>query len=295
MPRLARPLATGAALLLAAAAHAAPRGPAFEVCLLENNLPYSERGSGTGFDVDVARAVARAGGRELKPHWIANATRITELDESDLPLARLAREDCDAIFSVPGPAADSLGSRDDLVLSAPYYGAAFELVTCDAAVPVTLAALRGRPVAIQSQTVAHFAVSAVGAEPRTYFALDQAFLAVPDGAAEAALLWGPGAGYFLRRARLSGEVLRRPALKPCALAAGYAPPQALRWNLHVALRARDKRLLADVEKALAAMRESGALAAIKRDYGIPDRAPFDTVYTREAVDALRREAATPPP
>lgn len=278
------------AALPAAAGGGVVRGPAFEVCMLENNAPYAERASSSGFDIAVGSAIASATGRELKPHWIANDTRITEIDETDLPVTRLVRGQCDAILSVPGPVEHAFGGREDVVLSEPYYGAGFELVTCGGDVPLDIRALGGRTVAIRSQTVAHFALSAVGAEPRTYFSLGEAFAAVPAGDAEAALLWGPGIGFLLRRARISGEVKRRPELAPCGIAAGYVPPRALRWNLHVALRARDRRLRADVDKALVTLRDTGELAKMMSGFGIPQHAPFDTVYGPGALDALREKA-----
>lgn len=253
---------------------------ALRVCVLEHNAPYALR-AGTepsGFDVETARAVAGALGRPLEFVWTNNDPAIHEIDDSDFPTRKLSRSQCDAIFSVPGPAGDSLGQAKSLTLGAPYYGAAFHLVSCGGDVAPQLRALRGHTVAIQSQTVAHFALLTVKAQPRNYFDLKSAIDGVRTNDAEAGLLWGPTTGWQLQQAG-KGE-------KACAFVPGYEPPQALRWNQHVATRKTDEALRADVDRALATLNTSGELGRIAARYGMPLHAPFSSTYSLQAVNAL---------
>ncbi|MCB1747287.1 MAG: transporter substrate-binding domain-containing protein [Gammaproteobacteria bacterium] len=294
MSAAGRAWANGAAALVAlfasmAAVAAGPTAaPALKVCMLANSMPYSARAGATGFDVDVAAAVAAEAGYRLEPVWIDAPDTIQELDEGDMPLERLAREDCDAIFSVPGPAAETLRGHDALTLGAPYYGAAFELMRCKPDTPGNFRALRGQRVAIQSQTVAHFALLTVKAEPRNYFSLGQAFDAVRAGDVDAALLWGPALGYHLRMLRVSGLALREPAFAACELVAGYEPPTATRWNLHVATRKERTRMREHIDQALAHLAKEGRLAKLAEAWGVPWHAPFDGTYSLGALDELRR-------
>lgn len=270
----------------------ARRAP-LKICVLEHNLPYSERSNVSGFDIAVAAAVAGRTGHRVVPVWSARGGAIQEIDDSDIPTARLARGDCDAIFSVPGPAPDTLRGNDALRLGAPYYGAAFELLACRADVPAELPALRDRTVAIHSQTVAHFAALAVAAEPRNYFTFQDAFRAVLGGDVDAGLLWGPSIGWQLRLGRTAGLALRDAAFAACAIVPDYEPPAALRWNQHVATRAESTRLRTLIDEALGELDASGELAELAGDWGIPWHRPFDRAYSQGALDELRRGAGQP--
>ena len=267
---------------------ATTRGAPLRVCLLERNLPYSERSKAGGFDAAVAAAVAAQTGHAFVPVWVESHENIQDIDDSDLPTGRLARGACDAIFSMPGPAAETLRGNDRLRFGAPYYGAAFEILACKPDVPGDLRALRGREVAIQSQTVAHFALLTVKAEPRNYFSLRDAFAALLEGTVDAGLLWGPTVGWQLRLGQASGLALRDPAFAACSFVAGYEPPQALRWNLHVATRSESSRLRERIDTALADLAATGELEKLALGWGIPWHPPFDGTYSLGALDELRR-------
>ena len=96
------------------------------VCFLENDLPYSSSKDNSGFDIDTAKVVAQELGKSLTPVWTKNFTKIDEIEESDFPTHKLARNECDAIFSIPGQ--DAIKTAPKLAIGAPYYGAAFELI-----------------------------------------------------------------------------------------------------------------------------------------------------------------------
>ncbi|MBI3301722.1 MAG: transporter substrate-binding domain-containing protein [Deltaproteobacteria bacterium] len=248
---------------------------ALRVCLLEDNLPSSSRRDNSGFDLDTAKAVAEALGRPLAPVWVKNDSRITEIEDSDFPLRRLSRNECDSIFSVPG--AEAVKDSPKLTVGAPYYGAAFELVGRDGNAPASLAALGDTPVAVQSQTIANFVLNARKAKMRTFFSVEEALGGLVKGEATAALLWGPTTGWYLHN---------HPEMK-LVFAAGYEPPAAVRWNEHVATRKSDTALREAIDKTLAQLDASGTLRTLLTRYGIPFHRPFDTTYSLAEMQKLR--------
>lgn len=282
-------LAAGTATLAAehasapsAVAGSAPAGgsamppPPLRLCALANSLPYSAREGERGFDLEVARALAGGLGRGLEVQWTDNGTGLQEIDESDYPLRRLVRGDCDLLLSVPGPAREVLKETPALALGQPYYGAAFELIG-PPGTSAQLKALRAKPVAIQAQTVASFAIAILQGKQRTYFSAAQALEGVARGEAVAALVWGPAAGWALKQS---------PALK-LGIAEAYVPPAALAWNLHIATRLQDEVLRADVDRVLARLASEGELAAIGAHWGIPLHQPFAATYSLTEINKLR--------
>ena len=250
----------------------------FRPCLLTNNPPYSLQqdngGTDLGADFDTAKAVAEAIGRSFAPVWIKNETRITEIDETDLPLRQLARGDCDAIFSAPGEEAIKESSK--LAIGKPYYGAGFELVgPADNAQP-SLDTIGDKAVAVQAQTIANFMLSARKIKTFTVFSLEEAFQAVKTGQAGAALIWGPKAGAYLRA---------HPDLQ-LAISPGSIPPTVVRWNESVVTRQDDAELRQAVDEALGKLAESGTLKTLLEKYGVPAHRPFDSVYSFAEMQQL---------
>lgn len=246
----------------------------FRVCFLANNLPYSSQQDNSGFDVDTAKAVAEALGKPLVPVWTKNFTRIDELEESDFPTRKLARNECDALFSIPGP--DAIKDSPKLALGAPYYGAAFELIGPNQNAPNTLTALGTTPVAIQSQTIANFVLHARKTPIRTFFSTEEALNGVVKGDAALALLWGPAAGWHLRN---------HPELK-LFFVSGYEPPSVVRWNEHAGTRQTDMALREAMDAALKKLDAAGTLQELAKRYGMPLHKPFDTTYSLTEMQKL---------
>lgn len=249
------------------------------VCLLTNNLPYSSRSEVKGFDLDTASAVAKQIGRSLEVTWAQNSADIHEIEDDDFRLPKLARGECDVAFSIAGPGRDISGEGKALVLGEAYYGAAFELVGCAGDPPERLWALRGRTVAIQSQSVAHFALLRVQANPQSYFTVGDAIEGVLSGESDSGLLWGPTAGWRIQEGGYGH----------CHFSPNYFPPAAVRWNLHAVTREKDAELRSEVDTALLALVTNGRLQEIGRDYGVPVRKPFDSTYSMGALNALQWE------
>ena len=246
---------------------------ALRACLLANNLPYSSQQDENGFDFDTAKAVAETMGRSFVPVWIKNDTRITEIDETDMPLQRLSGGECDVIFSVPGE--EALKEVPKLAVGAAYYGAGFELVGPVENGPENLDAVGDKPIAVRAQTIANFMLSARKIETFTIFSLEDALKALTSGEAGAALLWGPKAGWHLHT---------HPDLQLKVV--GVDPPSVVRWNESAATRQDDAELRQAIDAALNTLGEAGTLKTLLEKYGMPAHGPFDTTYSFAEMQQL---------
>ncbi len=247
------------------------------VCLLEDNLPYSGKATIDGFDYELGAKVAKTMGREFVPVWVPNSTQIQEI-ESDYPFRRLAKGECDVILSVPGTSESFEESGKTIVLGPAYYAAAFELISFSDETSTNLRRLRSKNVAIQSQTVAHFALKMLGAKSKTYFSAADAINGVFNGEADAGLLWGPTAGWLLR-----GSDQERSG----GFVDNYEPPIALRWNVHFVTLSSNEVLRRQVGDILADIDASGELSGLMKKYNLPDRRPYAQTYTLGALNELQ--------
>jgi ABC-type amino acid transport substrate-binding protein len=239
------------------------------VCLLEDDAPRAQRTTGRGFDLDVLKAIAADAGATLEPVWIPSHPGFSEIEASDLPLPRVARGECDAAASVPG--ADSLGRlRDQLALSRPYYGAAFELLAA-ADGPSTLGQLGGRRVGVQLQSFAHLVAQSLQLDWRVRPTPRETLELLDTHEVDAVLVWGPALAPLGRAPRPD-----------------WTPPRALRWNEHVAVR-RGSPWLAPIDRALERLAAEGEIERWAREHGMPAHAPFATVSDASALGELRRE------
>lgn len=240
-------------------------GGQLRVCFLGNNLPFSSQHDERGFDVDVARAVAKTMGRTLVPVWVRNDERITEVDESDFPLRRLSRNECDAILSVPGR--DAVREASNVTVGNAYYGAAFELLGREGQTPASLHDIEHQVVAVQAQTIASFILESLKISMQTFFSTEESLAAVATGDAELAFVWGPTAGWYAKQE--PGTKLTFATAEPISVA---------RWNEHVATRTEDEALRTALDAALTTLRRSGELKAIAQRYGVPFYPPFEKTY-----------------
>ena len=247
------------------------------ICLLDDNMPYSGKVTSNGFDYDLGARLAERMGRKFVPVWVSNSTQIQEI-ESDYPFRRLAKGECDVILSVPGTSESFEEGGKTIVLGPAYYAAAFELISFSEETSTNLRRLRSKNVAIQSQTVAHFALKMLGAKSKTYFSAADAISGVASGEADAGLLWGPTAGWLLRE---SDEQ------RPRGFVDNYEPAIALRWNVHFVTLSSNDILRRQVGDILADIDASGELSGLMKKYNLPDRRPYAQTYTLGALNELQ--------
>ena len=275
-----------ATLVLAAfaPAHAVPSAaPAAEattaplrVCADPDNMPYS-RADGQGFELAVARLVADDLHRSLEVAWVPQMRGFVRKS--------LGEGLCDALLGVPAGYERVLATR-------PYYRSTYVIVTrADVADPLrSLDDPRLPTLAIGVQLVGDdpsttppgLALARNGAVQHVvgYPVLgetpsaERATADVVAGRLDAAILWGPQAGYFAARS-------------PVAVRVAVAdPPQAsdLRFDFAIAMGVRrgDNALRDALDGALA--RRAADIRTVLEQYAVPQQ-PLDDAAARPVAGA----------
>jgi polar amino acid transport system substrate-binding protein len=219
-------------------------------------------GSPQGLDVAVARLVCQKLDRSFEVHWCANA----------LCARNCLREGrCDVILGQP---LDEGGAKD-IAWSVPYAGSQFGLVVPrDARGIRSLADLVGKRVGIVGGTVSlpenkHAVLPFRSRED----VLDQFTAEKLDAA-------------FIDADFAAWHLHANPKLN-LRLVEEYVPRE--HWNMALAVRADNARLLVEINKALAELAESGELKKAYAEVGVPYRSPFTGSAGRPApVDTWKR-------
>ena len=247
-------------LLLAIALLAGAR--TLRVCADPNNLPFSNQ-AGQGFENHLAEVVARDIGATLNYEWWPG--REHSLDRS------LKAGACDLLFGVPA-------GMDGVLLTRPYYKSGYVFVSRkdrgvalsslldpqlsryrigvpvvgeDYAPPAVILARQGL-----SANIVGFSLYGKKAESNPQARILEA---LRKGEVDAAIVWGPVAGYFAAK---SGAALE---IRPVTPEAFSGVP--FTYEISAALR-KDQLILKDkVDQALA--RECSAIQALLLDYHVP--------------------------
>jgi polar amino acid transport system substrate-binding protein len=216
-----------------------------------------------GLDIAVARLLAQALGRKLEVHWCSSGSCSWKC----LDAGR-----CDVVLGQPH---DS-GPPRDVAWSVPYAGGQFGLVVPakDAKTVRSLADLRGKRIGVVAGTVALSEKDHTVAAFKTRQDLLNGFFAA---GLDAAFMDADFAGWYLHD---------HPKLE-LRLVADYVPRE--RWNLAMAVRAKDARLLVEINRALGELAESGDLKRVYAEHGVPYRPPFtDSARKSATYDTWKR-------
>jgi mxaJ protein len=263
------------ALVLLAAAMALLFGPPpaaaaepLRACADPDNLPFSRR-DGSGFENRIAELLAADLHRELRYSWLPQRRGLVR--------KTLGANECDVLLGVPA-------ALDRVATSAPYYQSIYVLVTRRSdATPLTGfddPRLKDLRVGVQligddlAATPPGHALARRGAVEHVIgFTVDgdgpagaRMIAALARGELDAAMLWGPQAGWFAAHAAVP---LRITALKP--------PPElaTLPFEYAIALGVRrdaaGQALRSELDEALA--RHRADIDAILSDYAVP-RSPL---------------------
>ena len=254
-----RLVAFAVAVTLASAALNAFSAEPLRVCADPDNLPYSHV-DGSGFENRIAQLVADDLQRPLEYAWLP--------DRRGFVRKTLGARLCDVIIGVPSDFERTSNTR-------PYYRSTYVLVerASDAA-PIRsfddprLAQLRigvqliGNDLAASppGYVLAHHGYTRnvrgfplAGDEPSAQRAIE----AIERGELDAALLWGPQAGYFAQRSRVP---LRVEALAP--------PPDAhFDFAISMGVRRADRELRAQLDELL--VRRKADIDRILATYSVP--------------------------
>jgi ABC-type amino acid transport substrate-binding protein len=159
------------------------------VCADPSNLPFTSTEAATpGFEIELARLIARELGIEARMEWTPTFVRALQ------PL-RAGR--CDLFLGLP---ADERFTESNpwIRVSRPYYVMGHAIVAPAEAGIAAPDDLRGKRVAIDAASMADFYLFDQGLERGIYRGQAAAFRAVVTGEAAAALLWLPVASWLAR-------------------------------------------------------------------------------------------------
>lgn len=214
------------------------------VCADPSNLPFSSSDSATpGFEVELARLVARELGVEARFEWKLTYVR---------PLRPLREGSCDLFMGLPTDERFREGNPW-LAVSRPYYVMGHAIVTRADSGLMTFGDLAGKRVAIEGASVADFYLSHKDVHRGIYRTQEQAVRAVATGEAPAALLWLPVASWLARGT---------PELRVTPVA-----DKDLEFPIGAGVRRRERDLAAAVDAAIGRLTDRGEVREVLARYG----------------------------
>jgi polar amino acid transport system substrate-binding protein len=237
------------------------------------NLPYSSaKDDRPGFDVELARALAKRLDVKLRIEWL-DVQRETAVGE-------LLQHRCDLVL---GAAVDPNAVEDDealsgkLLYSRPYYGTGYVLVRRKGGPDVrSLAELKGaksQRLGTEAGSVADYQLRQRGFLRRLYRNQLATLKALSDGDLDYAYLWA-NVGWTLS---VSPDF-------PLELVPQYVPED--RWNIAAALLHGDDEFKRHVDTALQSLIDDGTVERMIARYHVPFHRPFP-----EPKPATRRDDA----
>jgi polar amino acid transport system substrate-binding protein len=220
------------------------------LCANPNALPFaSEKADPPGFQIEIARAIAKELGVKLRTAWIVPRRRATDLD-------------CDLLMDTiltPGVQPPSIKT------SIPYQrsGVALAFAPGREAVKTYAELKRGTRVGILHNSVASMIISRTAASMVPFGFEDDMLDAVAKGDVDAGAVSTSFAGYFNQR---------NPDRRITIVHAEDAEPE-LRWTVGVGMRRADEALVQRINRAIETLLADGTVAAIYARYGIDHRKP----------------------
>ena len=219
------------------------------------NLPYSSaKADRPGFDVELARALARKLRVKLRIDWI-DVQRETAIGE-------LLDRECDLAF---GAAIDSAAVDDEeelagkVIYSRPYYGTGYLLVTRkDEPSVKSLQELKGkksRRIGTEAGSVADYRLRQRGYLRRLFRTQLSVLKSLDEGGIDYAYLW----------ANVGWSLHTSPELN-LELSPDYLPED--RWNIAIAMRRGEDELKQHVDVAIEQLVKDGTVARLLRQYHV---------------------------
>src|SRR5262245_59715012 len=215
------------------------------LCAHANALPFaSKTQEPPGFQIELARALARELGVALQVEWVVSGIQF-----------RIA--DCDIVLdTIAVPEAQA---ERRLELSKPYQRSGVGLAVRPDAVNVTkFEDLVGRRVAVQPRSLAGMLLGQRGVRLASFGYEDEMIEAVVRGEGDAAAVSPASAGYFN---------LRHPE-PPVRFVHAHDPEPALRRDLAVGIRRADPPLREAIDVALDRLIADGTVQKIYAHYGV---------------------------
>jgi len=262
---LARLLTAATLVSAAASAWAAP----LRICADPDNLPFSKsEGAQRGLYVDAAELIGKELKRPVEYVWWHTFNQRRALRNTILANA------CDAVIALPANADYKVRG---VKKSQPFMDLTYALVAPPSFRFESLGDLQGKQVGVQFGTTPHiFVNTAQGIRSATFRTAEELLQALSRGEIDAALLWGPVAGYE-NKVRFDGRWKVTPISGP-----------DFSSQVVVGVRSDQPNLATEIDRALVTLKPQ--LAALAQQYGFPSDAAV-------ALDPKWREpvavAATP--
>jgi polar amino acid transport system substrate-binding protein len=233
------------------------------------NLPYSSaKGDRPGFDVEIARAVAKEMGVKLRIEWldVQHETAVGKLMQGECDLALGAAVE-------PNAVEDDEEVTGKVIYSRPYYGTGYLLVQRKNGPHVqSLADIKGeksRRLGTEAGSVADYRLRQRGYLRRLYRNQLAVLKSLNDSDIDYAYLWA-NVGWTLHTS---------PDLA-LEIAANYVPED--HWNIAVALRQGDEELKKHVDAALERLVKDGTVSRTLARYHAPYFPAFSEEKSGEA-------------
>ena len=226
------------------------------------NLPYSSaKPDRPGFDVEVARALAKAMGVKLRIDWIDI--------QRETAIGALLDDECDLAFGAaidPGAVDDEQELTGRVAYSRPYYGTGYLLVTRkDGPQAKSLTELKGkksRRIGTEAGSVADYHLRQRGYLRRLFRTQLSVLKSLDDGGIDYGYLWAN-----------VGWTLHTSPDFDVQLVSGYVPED--HWNIAIAMRSGDDALKRHVDAAVETIVKAGAVSRALAVYHVPHFPPFE--------------------
>jgi mxaJ protein len=263
------------ALTIAGTAAAAPAPTALEriratgvitLCADPANLPLSASSpEPSGYDVEIAQEIARSLGARLNYTWFAT-------NYARRAFRQLIEGSCDYIMGLPARI-DFEEADARMALTLPYYTTGFVPIVRFELPVQGYDDLKGREVGVAMMTVADFVLFRQGIKRHLYRGQQGLFEALAAGEINAAVMWGPSGGWYLKN---------HPELQ-LRMVAESRPEMT--FSLAVGVRKADADLREAIDRSLDALKRSGRIDAILARYGVPQLAETLAVGQHASVEA----------
>ena len=283
-PALLVSLAAPLIALTVTQAAAAEPAPPFRLCADPDNLPFSSTSRDTpGFYIELGREIAARLGRSFEPVW--TPTYFAQRAVRTTLLAGL----CDGFVGLPQDP-DFMGDR--LIFSRPIVTIGYALVLPPGLAVKELSDLAGRRIAVQfASPPQSLLATRTDLRPVTVISPDEAMRDLARGQVDAAIIWGPSAGW-------TNKTVLHDAYKVVPVAGPH-----MQWRAAIGFPRERAALRDEVDRALAAI--GGSVDALTSKYGFPSAAPLRLAAGNEAAPERSPAAAasaatsalqvTPPP
>jgi polar amino acid transport system substrate-binding protein len=218
---------------------------ALTLCAHPNALPFASRhGAVPGFQVEIARALAKQLGVSLEQQWVVNSFQYR-------------RAGCDIVL-------DAIADRAALAevglrMSRPYHRSGVALAVEANSSVASLSDLgSGQRVGVQVGSMASMMLGKRGIKISPFAFEDEIMDALAKGEIDAAAVTPAAIGWF-NRTHPDGAVRRIPA---------FEDDPNLNWNVAVGMVSPDEKLRQGVDAALEALLADGTFARIYANYDV---------------------------